>query len=207
MDKKPQIKQASNNKDRQATYTYQLGRFKRACRGGFYFEALMIDYTLLEDRLKSLLYYCGALSNRNSLSVPKKTKNDLKSILIDYDGSDRFSLKTIRGKIQLINSILSWWEHTDSVKDQYDEYQSSLKTLLLDVDVGGIKETLIQMDDWLDYRNEVMHAAMNKNIEALYENLSIRVEEGMEYARFIDSQVKLMKKANTVRKVMKMQNN
>ena len=48
---------------------------------------------------------------------------------------------------------------------------------------------------------------MNKNIESLYDDLDVQVEKGMEYARYIDSQVKLMKKSNRVRKKLKLQNN
>ena len=44
-------------------------------------------------------------------------------------------------------------------------------------------------------------------IYALYEGLGDNVKVGMEYARFIDSQVKLLKKSNLVRRKMKMQNN
>lgn len=83
----------------------------------------------------------------------------------------------------------------------------AVNALLMDIDVGGVIDTLKEMNVWLDYRNEIMHASMNKNVESLYDNLDTQVEKGMEYARFIDSQVKLMKKTNHVRKKMKLQNN
>ena len=59
----------------------------------------------------------------------------------------------------------------------------------------------------LEDRNEIIHSSMNKNIESLYDDLDVQVEKGMEYARYIDSQVKLMKKSNRVRKKLKLQNN
>ena len=52
-----------------------------------------------------------------------------------------------------------------------------------------------------------MHAAMNKNIVALFENLPEKIVQGMKYARYIDSQVKILKKNNRIRKAMKLQNN
>lgn len=80
-----------------------------------------------------------------------------------------------------------------------NKYLSSLEDLLMDIDIGGVLDALDEMDDWINYRNEIMHAAMNKNIEALYDDLDIQVDRGYQYARYIDSQVKLMKKTNRVR--------
>lgn len=155
---KEQIKQAQNNTERMQTYSSQMGRYKQAYRSGFYFEAMLIVYSMLEDRLKSMLYYCGVFANRNTLKV-------------------------------------------------YGKVKSEIKELLMDIDIGGVLDTLDEMNDWINYRNEVMHTAMNKNIEALYYELDIQVDKGYRYERFIDSQVKLMKKMNRVRRKMKMQNN
>ena len=38
----------------------------------------------------------------------------------------------------------------------------------------------------------------------MYEQLGAKVEEGMKYARFIDEQVRILKKDNRVRKKMNM---
>ena len=53
------IKPVQNNKEKQETYRYHLGRYNCAMRNGFFFEALIIVYALLEDRLIAFLYYCG----------------------------------------------------------------------------------------------------------------------------------------------------
>ena len=204
---KERIKQAQNNTERMQTYSAQLGRYKRAFRSGFYFEAMMIVYSMLEDRLKSMLYYCGVFPSRNTLNISSKVKCELKELLKAYGKSDRFALSTIRGKILLIKSILIWGSQVKSSDICDNKYLLSLEELLMDIDIGGVIDTLDEMADWLDYRNEIMHAAMNKNIEALYDDLDIRVDKGYHYARFIDSQVKIMKKTNRVRKKMRMQNN
>lgn len=197
------IKQASNNKERQNTYRYQLGRYNRAFRAGFYFEAMMIVYSMLEDRLKSMLYYCGVLRDRNTLKVNKKIRIDILDIYSQYDANSKIYLSKIGGKIDLLKAIMNWSVEVNSSDIQGNTFLLALKALMTDIDVGGLLDTFEQMDSWLKYRNEVMHAAMNKNVEALYEDLNIRVEEGMECARFIDSQVKLMKKTNRVRKIFK----
>ena len=45
------IRPVTDNKDKQRTYSEQMGRYARATRGAFYLEALLIDYAMLEDRL------------------------------------------------------------------------------------------------------------------------------------------------------------
>lgn len=204
---KEQIKQAQNNTERMQTYSAQLGRYKRAFRSGFYFEAMMIVYSILEDRLKSMLYYCGVFPNRNTLNVSRKVKCELKELLLTYGETDSFALLKIRGKMSLLKSILKWSTEVKSSDICDNTYLLSLKELLTDIDIGGVLDTLDEMYDWMGYRNEIMHAAMNKNIEALYNDLDIQVDKGYQYARFLDSQVKLMKKTNRVRKKMRMQNN
>lgn len=72
------------------------------------------------------------------------------------------------------------------------------------LDIDEVTEVFAGLRKWLDYRNEVMHAAMNKNIYSLYDGLREKVEEGMEYARALDAYIRILKKDNSVRKQLKM---
>lgn len=58
------IAPVKDNLDKQRTYAKQKGRYKSAMSNEFYLEAIMIDYALLEDRFRSMLYHMGFLSNR-----------------------------------------------------------------------------------------------------------------------------------------------
>ena len=202
-----QIKPANNNKDRQKTYTVQLGRYRKAVKEGFYFEALIIVYSLLEDRLKSILYYAGVYKNRNNKSISKETKADLYELYEKkYGEGSVIQLNKISGKMNLISAIIDWESNTQKV-DEENIYLYELKILFEDIDIGGILDTFTELKSWLAYRNEIIHASMNKNIDELNSNLPEKIELGMEYARFLDSQVKIMKKSNRVRKALNMQNN
>jgi len=206
-----QIKKAKNNKERQETYRVQLGRYKRAINNGFYFEALIIVYSLIEDRLKSFLYYCGYFANRNTIKLNDKVRYVVVSIVYGDNVPSKISFGNITTKIKHIRELLKWVDSITSDEIIDDIYLQALKCQLESLDIGGILDVLEELDNrdsgWLTYRNEIIHAAMNKNIEALYENLAEYVNKGMEIARFIDSQVRVIKSKGQVRKKIGMQNN
>lgn len=206
-----QIKKSQNNTEKRETYRYLLGRYKRAVDNEFYFEALIIVYAMLEDRMKSFLYYCGYFANRNQLRLYTKTRNDiLATFWSDSEGRKTPSFMNISTKIDFSRNMLEWAETVEEKDIVGNDYLVALKKLIENLDVDGMIETLEDLrgdQGWLRYRNEIIHASLNKNINALYEGLGDKVELGMKYARFIDSQVKLLKKSNLVRRKMKMQNN
>ena len=78
-----------------------------------------------------------------------------------------------------------------------------LKSEYEGLDIGGLLTTLDQIDIWREYRNEIIHGLLNKNVTSVDAELKSKVEAGMEYARFIDSQVKALKKKNVIRNKMK----
>ena len=78
-----------------------------------------------------------------------------------------------------------------------------LKSEYEGLDIGGLLTTLDQIDAWRKYRNEIIHGLLNKNVTSVDSELKSKAETGMEYARFIDSQVKALKKKNVIRNKMK----
>ena len=68
------------------------------------------------------------------------------------------------------------------------------------MDIGTLLDTLDAIRQWCDYRNEIVHALLNKNTASVYAELEEQAQNGMKYARLIDSQVRILKKGNLVRK-------
>lgn len=198
------IKPVDNNISKQRTYKKLLGRYKLAVKNEFYFEAMIIVYAMLEDRLRSILYYTGVLKNRDNLSLHKKTKSQVQDIIGIYQKDCKISMKNITGKMQIIKSMLVWSTECENVED---EYLLLLKSALETIDIGEMLETIDGLEGWLKYRNEVIHASMNKDVDSLYSDLSERIEEGMRYARIIDNQAAILKKKSLIRKKMNMGNN
>ena len=120
-------------------------------------------------------------------------------------------MRTISTKILYIKRLLGWTDSIMAEEITGNDYLISLKSQLESVDIGGMLEVLEELSrpdsGWLAYRNEIIHATMNKNLNALNENLGGQVEKGMEYARFIDSQVHILRTKGKVRKCLKLQDN
>ena len=94
-----QIKPVQDNNDKCQTFAYWKSRYKLAMNYGFYVEALVIDYALLEDRLKSFLFHIGVFNTRKSYKADnKKVKPDLYKILTFNHEKNELRVNSIQGK-------------------------------------------------------------------------------------------------------------
>lgn len=205
-DKEKMIDAVKSNTEKQATYREQLGKYKRALNNEFYFEAMLIVYAMLEDRMRSFLYYIGALRRADD---PKLNVRQTKEILRRlYFGSaeaafrQKMDLNQISTKENLIRSTVSWAIEYEGIPDE--QYLAVLKSEYEGcLDMDGLLTVLDEVDIWRDYRNEIIHGLLNKNVNSVNAELREKVEEGMSYARFIDGQVKALKRKDNIRKIMK----
>lgn len=200
------IQPIKDNKDKQRTYKENMAKFRRAMAGQFYFEALLIDYAMLEDRFRSFLYYIGLLKYKRSYKADNKpVKDRLKVIVSEYkksDENDMISINSISGKIKIIRCSLLWTTDATAFDDQY---LSALKELFEGaLDIADLLDKLSLISEWCKYRNEVIHSLLNKNSDSLMEQLPQKAYEGMELARYVDDQVKKLKRRNTIRKKLKL---
>ena len=161
----------TNNMDKCYTYAQHKGRYSQAMKYEFYFEALMIDYALMEDRLKSFLYHAGILQSRTSYKIDccKSNKVLLKQVYCNYinrPDANLPNIQNISGKINIIRAILEWVSYTEQNPDD-NRYLRALKNQCESVDIGDMLDTLKMIEAWCKYRNEVVHALMNKNVDNL----------------------------------------
>ena len=200
-----QIAPVLDNRDKFLTYRQWCGRYARAMREGFYFEAMLIDYALMEDALRSYLYHVGVIAERSSKRSCKKAI-PLRNLIASYLPKEESGLgiSTISGKMKIVRATLLW--RLDDTKDLPDDpYLKALdKQYSERIDCEEYLDLLRRVDDWRGYRNEVMHALMNKNLAALDEHLAEKCEEGMTLARELQAQVKRVKYGNRIRRSMKL---
>lgn len=201
------IDPVANNLEKYYTYREYISRYKRAIKEAFYYEALLIDYAMLEDRLRSFLYHMGALRTRNSFSVDfKKSKLFLKQILEEYTDKDEaknLGISSITGKMRILRCVALWAFNSNDVKKD-DSYEYVLKSRMEEIDIDRLLQTLSSIQEWCKYRNEIIHCLLNKNIASVNLNLAEQAEKGFVLARELDAQLRLFKKGNFIRKKMRL---
>lgn len=202
MDDSHQIESVQNNYEKYLTYRDQMGRYKRAIKGGFYFEALLIDYAMLEDRLLTFLYYIGAVDTTFSdITIPAGTSGFFEQL---YGKRLDKNLRNIGEKIKVIRKVLNWAE-TDEYFDPHQKYQITLnKQCRAQLDIPEFLAKLDEIDKWKDYRNQVIHALMKKKSSSVSEQNREKSLEGMELARYIDRQITKIKKGGYIRRSINM---
>lgn len=200
-----QIAPVTDNQDKYLTYRQWCGRYAKAMREGFYFEAMLIDYALMEDALRSYLYHIGVLAERDAKRACRKARPLRQLIRMCLPGEDdRLVIGTISGKMRIVRATLLWHADPEGVAGG-DAYLLALDRQYTErIDTAGFLDLLGRIDIWRLYRNEVIHGLMNKNLTALDERIVEECEEGMALARGLQTQVKHVKYGNRIRRSMKL---
>lgn len=197
---KRKIKPVADSREKQATYAKNMARYKSAMTQGFYFEALVIDYAMIEDRLRSMIYHMALLKDRNQIKLWNKTKEKLYA-MATFNKTDkpRYSATTLSGKLSIVREAVLW---TTQVTDGYEEdrYLVALKSQIESMDADALLQALDAVVQWKDYRNEIVHSLLNKNIESVAEKAADVAIHGMELARELDSHERLLKKGHLIRR-------
>lgn len=198
----PQITPVASNREKQQTYREFMARYSRAMRNEFYLEALLIDYAVLEDRLRFFLYHMGVFRFRNN---PRpnvdEVKRALASIVKEWkskEENDQLGVNTITGKMKIIRCSAKWAALSEGVPDG-GRYPAELKNKLQGLDLNRLTELLDEIKAWCGYRNEVIHSLLNKNNIRVDERLESMAQQGMELAREMGGFVAQLKKGNTLR--------
>lgn len=203
---KPKIYLVKDNYDKQETYKALVQRRNRAKKQEFYFEMLLIDYAILEDRMTALLYYLGVISDRNIKSkrytVPAETRRQLKEIVDTYQPKFQKQISQISTKRQFVRAIALWYQDT-RMKTESDAYLIALKKACERLDIDGLIHNLKEQEYWCDYRNEIIHHLMNRKIDGIFMELDDRAGQGDELFRFIDNQTRKVKRVK-IRETMKL---
>jgi len=220
MPKQRVISPVETMQEKYETYRAEMARLKGALQQGFYFEAMLIEYALLEDRLRSFVYHAGLLQNRKaSHLLPGKNavRKDFNRIAQRVktwkleDGKEtgntsnfeRLSVNKISDKIFIVRTIVLWSSELESLPDE-SRYLQALRGQCESLDAAALLETLDGIDTWRMYRNEVIHSLMNKRMESVQQKLSEQVEQGVQLARQLDAQVTILKKNNRIREAARL---
>ncbi len=97
---------------KQKTYAEQKIRLRRARAGGFFYEAILIEYAMMEDRTESLLRHAG-IKTVNNNGNPFMISEKLRKI----EGNPKFHDPFIRKRlnVELIERVRKWKKDRDDL--------------------------------------------------------------------------------------------
>ena len=96
-----EIEKSTEKQDRYTTLKVKL---KKAVTLGFWLEACMIEYAMIEDRTSSILYYAGISSREKAYE--KQLQNKLKSI--EYQIGKKHPIISKKVNSETIRQLLIW---------------------------------------------------------------------------------------------------
>lgn len=93
------------NEEKHEVYAQLKTRLKKALQNGFWFEACMIEYNIIEDRTASILFHAGITGK----GWEKKLTNKLNSIELQIGKKNRY----VFGKVSpdTLKAIRVWKEN------------------------------------------------------------------------------------------------
>ena len=100
-----------DNTQKADTYRMLKVRLKKALASAFWFEALMIEYAIIEDRTSSILEY-GKVC-KDPYSANKLLTNKLRSIKLQIEKGHPVLSRKVDS--QLIDDILTWKEERNTL--------------------------------------------------------------------------------------------
>lgn len=210
MKNERKILPVKNNNDKAKTYTEHIEKYNRAIESECYFEALLISYAMMEDRLRSYLYYIGCLISSRSYKFDNDSiRNDIKMLVNNYSGDKvtNLGISSITGKMRIVKSVQVWF-NSGCYNPNRSSYLNELSSVIDTCgDTKDMLDTLEKIREWCDYRNEIIHALMNKNLDSLYTDLPKKAKDGIKLARKIDNHVNRINYHNIIRKSLKLMEN
>ena len=170
-----------------------MKRYDLAMDLKFYFEAIAIDYAMIEDRLLAFLHYAGVIDRRintQKIRVCKQVEKQINKILKNKPNYT-ITLNTIDYKMRIIDALM------ELPKENNDQYLNLVRAQIdRTIDKEQFKALLQDIKPWLKLRNQITHALMNKRTKSVLERQSDIAKEGHDIGRKLDGFVAKLKKDN-----------
>ena len=201
MIKDTTIKIAKDNDQKRQSFAFSFRRYERAMANGFYFEALWILYAMLENRMSALLCHLGFTKkeNRQNVTGNQKAKWLVRTILQLPEGKTNYSFNKLSGKIRCVTMALKWAREDKTGLSKYEETVKN--TLIHFAEDESFIEALEYLNDkWINMRNQLTHALLNKDLIAASEAAKALAEEGYHPIRVIDNAADYIKNRNIRRR-------
>ena len=170
------IKPISDGFEKQKTYRELNRRRNQSESGAKYVEMIAYDYAMIEDRLLSLLKHLNIVEiDNNRIIINKLIKNDFYKMYYNdkkekHEDPQLYNIKT---KISIIKKIIKY-EGSNILLSEKSQILNAIDKS------NNVKSSMIQLEKWLDKRNEIIHGMYNKKIEDFDGKIPIIAQEGKE---------------------------
>lgn len=176
------IKPVEDNYDKQNTYVVLNDKLTKAKEEGYYYEAMFIVYAMIEDRLSSTLYYAKAtLQSEKKTIFNPETKDIMKNLFYSENQIDRERIKVnfnhISHKRLMLEALIKWSLRVTTESKLHEDIKKILK------DTENYLSTLKELDEWCDYRNQLIHDIFNKNMQSVNDEIKEQIDKGYKVAR------------------------
>ena len=192
------LKPVIDNIDKHYTYKTLIDQLNKSIEAGFYFESLFLEFAMMEDRLRSILYYSKVTKKKDSEKPNHpETQEEVKNIFFSETThkpeTHEFDFKSIAEKREMVESLIKW-----SIKDieSQNQIQEDLKMQYQDLEI--YLPVLEKMKDWCSYRNKLIHAIFDKNIESITIELRDRIIDGKNIAAELRRLSQIVKNKSTI---------
>ncbi|MBQ1265922.1 MAG: hypothetical protein IIY06_04035 [Proteobacteria bacterium] len=179
-------------------YRYQMGRYNLAIQHEFYFEAIVIAYAMIEDRLLAFLHYAGVIDRRqqsdqteHGIYVSAQCQKQI-NVLLKRNNNQIINLNTINIKIKIIKNLMKLPE---SNNDQYlDLVRAQIDRM---INRNEFNALIQKLNTWLPLRNQIIHALMGKQTKEVLARQACIADERLTIGRAIDGFVSKLKNGNS----------
>lgn len=182
------------NYEKRDMYAYTIGRLNKAVKNGYCYDAIMLDYAVIEDRITEILYDCGILNRTQSgLKVTNKAKKPLRALLAKKENAS-FGINNIQTRIEILKRLT-----TNNI--EFSDHFSYLHSyILLKLDAEEFLALLHSVEEWKDSRNGFVHGLMEKVPYGIDENAMELTNTGYKLFRELDNVSRKIEKCNARKK-------
>lgn len=188
---------ANVNKIKQERYATFKAKYGKALRAGCYLECILIDYAMIEDRLLALLWHLKLADRKDEThpkwaASPSYVSDARRQVLTKLKRKDNFpAVKNIETKLQAVEqlSMLDGESVTDNLYELW--LRTKVRDKLAECDAAALCGDIRA---WKGERNKLVHALFGSQpYGSDEESLRKLAEQGMEYAKELDSVVRKVK--------------
>ena len=171
-------------------YTETIRRYKRAMASQFYFECLLFDYALIEDRLSDF-FLQTEIATRNADHKIHFHRNRKKELIEWGIPEAKCSLSTMESKSGLLQKIL---ENLETPVSENNIQIIAMKTVLKRNRIADLLTSSFfdELGDWRRTRNVIVHNLMNSAPSEI-KSAKEAAEKGFELFRILDRSVAKIK--------------